>query len=562
MMLRCPLQLRFFFLVPFRDRACEVLDIDQVNDGVHRRTDASRCSLSVEQTFQSRLPLCAACPFRVRIAHACRAHACPKIVLGQSAVVLQSSIPFYAACIGHLTSKGRLVCSATGPIDRTLGNSLSYPMARRFLAKVEVDAMRSDTERLVSEQSDRCEALRDNIAFFIAGLLNNLFFTLYLSAAEDLIQNSAGVILMFNVLPGLMIKMLLPLFAHNLSYSFRVSLTSFGLCTSCLAVAFIASTPVRLAGIGLSSCAGTLGEVTFLSLSSRYRPSTIGSWSSGTGLAGLSGSFIYHFLRAVLGLSSRQAILLVAPLSLGMLISFACVLTPSRGEEAYAPVPSAEDGHGDALSSTTDNVAPGYEPVVFETPLPGRSLRRTALPWLLRAYIIPLMLVYFFEYVINQGISPTLDSFTSDIGKSPVGPSDRNHLYTLYQIAYQSGVFVSRSSIEVIMFPHIWLLPFVQFGNCAVLLIGALLQNFPHRYVVFGIMFFEGLVGGAMYVNSFYKLRRTAPKEVKAWALGAAGVGDALGITFAACVNIFLECGIRRLRGEACVKSLREAERK
>lgn len=431
-------------------------------------------------------------------------------------------------------------------------------MSHRFLAKeVAVRAVRISDEDPASvclsaaQQADRREAVRDNVAFFIVALLNNLVFTVYLSAAEDLLENSAGVILLFNVLPGMLVKVALPFFAHKLSYALRVSLIALGLCASCLAVALIESTPVRLAGIGLSSCAGTLGEVTFLSLTSQYRPATIGAWSSGTGFAGLSGSFIYHFLRAVLGLSSRQAILLIAPLSLGMLVSYACILTPARGDEAYAAVP----GHDDATAGTdrdddVDAVVPGYEPVVFD-PLPaGMSQRRAAFPWLLRSYIIPLMLVYFFEYAINQGISPTLDSFTSDPEKSQLGQSGRNHLYTLYQTAYQSGVFFSRSSIGLVKFPRIWFFPFLQFCNVILLLAGALFGFILHRYFVFGVMFFEGLVGGGMYVNAFYKVRRTAPKELTAWALGAASVGDALGITAAACVNIFLECGIRRLRGE------------
>lgn len=421
----------------------------------------------------------------------------------------------------------------------------------------------------VTEHADRRQALRDNAAFFLAGLVNNVVFVVYLSAAEDLLQNSAGVILLASVLPGLLTKMALPLFAHKLSYGFRVSLTSLSLCACCLGVALFSSTQIRLVCIGVSSCAGSLGEVTYLSLSSLYRPSTIGAWSSGTGFAGVSGSFIYHFLRSYLSLSSRQAILVAAPFSLGMLVSFYWMLTVSRGDQSYALLGNAEDGLGEVPPPSTSEAAPdvssslrtsasgldlaGYDPVTLDELPSGGSRRRAALPWLLREYILPLMLVYFFEYIINQGISPTLDTFLYDAEGATLSAAGRSHLYTLYQTAYQSGVFVSRSSIEIVKFPRIWVFPFLQLANCTLLLAASLFGFLPHRYVVFCIMFFEGLVGGGMYVNAFYKLRRTTPMDLKAWALGAAGVGDALGVTFAAIVNIFLECGLRLARGEpAC----------
>jgi battenin len=412
---------------------------------------------------------------------------------------------------------------------------------------------------LVSRAEGRA-AVRDNAAFFLSGLFNNLVYVVYLAAAEDLVQNKAGVILLFNTLPGLISKLVLPFFADRLSYTLRVTVTCVTLCMCCVGVAVSTSIPARLTCIALSSCAGCLGEITFLALTSRYNPSTIGFWSSGTGFAGISGSAVYFFIRSSLGLSSRHALLAIAPFSLVMLMSYQFVLTPSHGSPAYTGILAASDAaEGAPPTSPSTDATPaacvddaGYESVVFEPPPPGVSLRRVALPWLVAQYVAPLSLVYFSEYMINQGVSPTLDRFTSDApGGLPLDAAGRSHLYTLYQTAYQSGVFLSRSSIEFVKFPRIWLLPPVQFANLAVLLAAALFNFLPHRYCVVAIMFFEGVVGGGMYVNAFYKLRRTVPSELRAWALGAASVGDTFGITLAAVVNIFLECGIRRLRGEA-----------
>lgn len=404
---------------------------------------------------------------------------------------------------------------------------------------------------------------RDGIAFFIAGLLNNVIFTVYLSAAEDLMTSKAGVILLCNVLPGLLTKLALPLFAERLSYFSRVSATALSLAAACFGVASSSSTVVRLVCISTSSAAGALGEATFLSLTAHYNPCVLGYWSSGTGMAGLAGSVVYYWIHVVLGLSSSQTLFLIAPFALGLLASYLFVLTPSqtvlaqRRQSAYTELPSVQAGALDTDTTVRSGDCnaevsavgedPRYTPVSFPPPPPGVSLERQAFPWLLSHYIVPLMLVYFCEYLINQGIAGTIDRFDDS---PPPGLAARNHLYAFYQTAYQLGVFISRSSISLVQVPNISLLPVLQCANLLLMLACARWLLLPHRLFVALIMFWEGLVGGGMYVNTFYKIRRTLPREIKSWALGAASMGDAAGITLAAFVNIWLECAIRGARRE------------
>lgn len=406
-------------------------------------------------------------------------------------------------------------------------------------------------------QTTAMGSTRDNTAFFLAGLFNNVVFVVYLSAAEAIFKNKAGLVLLCSVLPGLLSKMSFPFFVDRFSYASRVTVTCLTLCLCCIGVAVSSSTVVRLACICLSSMAGSLGEVTYLALTSLYHPQTVGWWASGTGLAGVVGSTLYVLLRSFM--SSRQSILAAAPFSLGMLASYLFILTPHRAVD-YATVAGDDVPELESSPSRVENEldepaghrSTGYERAAFE-PVEGKSLRRVAFPWLLRKYILPLMLVYFFEYVINQGISPTLDSFSME-KSAAVSPSDAHHKYAVFQQAYQTGVFVSRSSISFFKFPRLWAFPPLQLANCVVLLAAALFGILPHHYCVIAIMFFEGLVGGGMYVNAFYKLRTTMPEELKSWALGTASVGDAAGVSIAALVNIFIECGIRGLRGEDSCK--------
>lgn len=57
-------------------------------------------------------------------------------------------------------------------------------------------------------------------------------------------------------------------------------------------------------------------------------------------------------------------------------------------------------------------------------------------------HMIPLALVYFFEYVINQGLFELV--FFPDIF------IEWAQQYRWYQVTYQIGVFVSRSSVNVV----------------------------------------------------------------------------------------------------------------
>jgi battenin len=400
---------------------------------------------------------------------------------------------------------------------------------------------------------------RNSVAFWLCGCLNNIVYVVYLSAAEDLLETKAGIILLVSVLPGLLSKIALPFFVHSLSYRLRVALTSLCVCSCCVGVALAQSTLLRLLFLCISSCVGALGEVTFLSLTAHYSPATVGAWSSGTGAAGVCGAAVYALLRTTLALSNTQALVVVSPIPLLMLAVYLFVLTPpSRSSDgSYTLIDEGDDGvaHDDvgARRATPVTVAaPGckhYEPVVFAQPPPGVSAERAMLPWLLVHYIIPLMVVYLFEYMINQGIAPTIDQFSGG-GRSVLSANERSTLYAQFQVSYQCGVFVSRSSIEFVKIPRIALLPPVQVANFAVLLLGSAYVALPSRWFVVGVMFFEGLIGGAMYVNAFYKIRRVVPETLKSWALGVASVGDAAGITVAAIVNIWLECAIRTFRGE------------
>ncbi|KIH48931.1 CLN3 protein, partial [Ancylostoma duodenale] len=83
-----------------------------------------------------------------------------------------------------------------------------------------------------------------------------------------------------------------------------------------------------------------------------------------------------------------------------------------------------------------------------------------------------------------------------------IGPQSQ---YRWYQVLYQVGVFVSRSSSDVIALPGevLPLLALLQVLNATVLYFEAINRFMSHILLLMCVIVYEGLLGGASYVNTF-----------------------------------------------------------
>lgn len=171
--------------------------------------------------------------------------------------------------------------------------------------------------------------------YWLLGLCNNFAYVVMLSAAHDLLEKhdsnssnsstptpptptnhtnkydcnelSTGTILLADILPGICVKLLAPFFVHHIPYSFRVCIV---VLANSLSFSMVALAPgehpwLIFLGVGMASLGSSFGEITYLSLSTLYpRMLSISGWSSGTGAAGVGGSFGYAFLTQI-GLSPK-----------------------------------------------------------------------------------------------------------------------------------------------------------------------------------------------------------------------------------------------------------------
>lgn len=153
--------------------------------------------------------------------------------------------------------------------------------------------------------------------------------------------------------------------------------------------------------------------------------------------------------------------------------------------------------------------------------------------------MLPLLLVYIAEYTINQGVAPTL---LFPLDETPF--SHYRAFYPTYNALYQLGVFISRSSLPFLRVRSLYMPSLFQCLNLLVLGLHALFPFIPNVYCVFLIVFWEGLLGGLVYVSTFRRIQEEVREEDREFSLGATSVSDSGGICIAGFLGMALETGL------------------
>ncbi|KAI5980685.1 CLN3 protein-domain-containing protein [Pisolithus marmoratus] len=267
------------------------------------------------------------------------------------------------------------------------------------------------------------------LSFFVLGLINNALYVIILSAALDLVPPSTpkGIIAFCNIAPGLFANFGWSyMLKGKVRYTRRIvgcSLLSF---IGMLAVALHESLFSRLMGISLASFSSGIGTVTFLQLSTTYSPAAIGGhcigyWSSGTGAAGLFGSFLWWKLRGLgveVGIGISSLFPFVIPLTYFLLLPRPAAFLDPTTSIVYSAlplddpeIPTIDTSEGSSLLG----IAPKAESVFLTT----------ADKWRLLEPMIPKYMLPLSKYTLWRDY------------------------YPLWQLVYQTTVFISRSTISI-----------------------------------------------------------------------------------------------------------------
>ncbi|KNZ79134.1 Protein BTN1 [Termitomyces sp. J132] len=435
---------------------------------------------------------------------------------------------------------------------------------------------------------ERWLSWRLGVSFFLFGLLNNVLYVIILSAALDLVPPSTpkGIIAFVNIAPALVAKVGWPyLLKGHIRYTKRLMgcclLSSLGM----IVVAAFDNLNMRLLGISFASFSSGLGELTFLQLSTTYTPPSlagrsVGYFASGTGAAGLVGAFLWWEVRS-LGVRVGVGLSSIMPWIIPIVYFF---LLPHTYEDAtspaehsiipYAPLPATEDEIGEE----------GFVPSGRKrgVSLSANDKWRLVKPLLVK-YMLPLFIVYLLEYTINQGIAPTLLYPVPNAKDHPVLSKFIHTIrdyYPLWQLVYQTTVFLSRSSITLGIPPlpaNLLFTPAVlQALIFVILAFDSAVGLFPDDdgaisiVTVFLLISLEGVCGGLAYVNVFYRINQERPdpqsmhdvertKQEREFRIGSIGFADSCGILLAAVVAVPTEvtlCKTQINRGKMLCKGL------
>ncbi|KAJ5907390.1 hypothetical protein N7495_000072 [Penicillium taxi] len=408
------------------------------------------------------------------------------------------------------------------------------------------------------------------IAFWLFGvyhlnadrLINNVLYVIILSAALDLVGPDVpkGIVLLSDIIPSFTTKLIAPYFIHVVPYSVRivvlVVLSVIGMLVIAMSPSYTEGGTItfKIIGIALASLSSGAGELSFVGLTHFYGPFSLAAWGSGTGAAGLVGAGAYALATSAMNISVHVTLFSSACLPVFMMLSFFFILPrdplKSPSVDAYQVV--ERGAHYDDDDDNNENEAPGQDheevqgllgPTHSDAQKPANNIKESQwidhmrvslrrLGKLFVPFMVPMLLVYVAEYVINQGVTPTL---LYPLDTTPF--KEFRSFYPAYNAIYQVGVFLSRSSTPFFRVHYLYLPSLLQVLNLVVLSLHSMFNFIPSVYIIFAIIFWEGLLGGIVYVNTFAEISDHVPEEEREFSLGATTVSDSAGICIAGFLN-------------------------
>ncbi|RPB00962.1 batten's disease protein Cln3 [Choiromyces venosus 120613-1] len=401
-------------------------------------------------------------------------------------------------------------------------------------------------------------------AFWLFGLINNVLYVIILSAALDLVGPTLpkAIVLLADVVPSFCTKLIAPYFVHLIPYRVRIMILVALSFVGMQLVAWADTLPERLFGVVLASISSGLGELSFLGMTHFYGAFAVPFWSSGTGGAGLIGAGLYVFATSWIRFTVRGSLMVFGFLPAILLIAFFGILPlgPLRGGDGYKPLRNGDeiidpdledDGAASGLLASSVRPASGHTfPAVsvsygasektFVSQIDAAwrgvraSLKKTQ--HLFIPYMLPLLLVYIAEYTINLGVAPTL---LFPLASMPF--NNYRDAYPMYNTIYQTGVFISRSSTPFIRVHKLYPPALFQVANLVLLVLHSQYNFLPNIWIIFIVVFWEGLLGGLVYVNTFAEITDNEPEDEREFSLGATTVSDSGGICVAGFISLWLE---------------------
>uniref|UniRef100_A0A914PS29 Battenin n=1 Tax=Panagrolaimus davidi TaxID=227884 RepID=A0A914PS29_9BILA len=133
---------------------------------------------------------------------------------------------------------------------------------------------------------------------------------------------STSAVLLADTIPCVIVELTFPFFMYRIPYGIRHAAVVSCQALSFIIVAFSPNVAVSLIGVVFAAIGAGLGAINCLALSSHFSKTSVSTWSSGTGAAGVVASFAYAAFTephlANLSPKVTMLIMLVIPLTYSM----------------------------------------------------------------------------------------------------------------------------------------------------------------------------------------------------------------------------------------------------
>ncbi|OHS98931.1 CLN3 protein [Tritrichomonas foetus] len=351
--------------------------------------------------------------------------------------------------------------------------------------------------------------LIDKIAMFMIGIINNTPYVIGIASAQRIVKgydkdSYLGIVLWANTISGIFSRFINSwLISMNVAYEINFIANLLMMLFGLLACAFSRWFSLTCVGIFFIGFSSNLGESVMLCyMTFKRKTNLLKSWSSGTGMAGIAGAG-YSFICDVVNMNDFWAFIGVTPVVVlyGLLFFLVIWRSPEEDEETDRmdhPILNDENSlppfiDGGGQNGAIDEEAPNVKVTVTEYVGVCDCSYWGSAGWLM----FNCGAVYFLEYVM-QGVF-------ADCCLTAEKKKKYHYMYSLLNLMYQIGVFLSRSSLSFFTFPKIWIL---TLGQCVFFALWCT-QAFFHFMpvgVLLGTMVCVGLFGGCSYVNAFHMM--------------------------------------------------------
>ncbi|XP_063590120.1 battenin-like [Penaeus indicus] len=318
-------------------------------------------------------------------------------------------------------------------------------------------------------------------------------------------RHSTGAILIADTLPATALTLAAPvvlLVAVNLRVAFIC-----GLCVASYLTLGLAPPKFVFLGVALASASRGFSDTTFLGHASRYHKHVLSLWSSGTGIATFIGPLLYASLTTA-GVEPRRALL--SFLMVPAVIALRFGRLKKRKMECFCCVLS---NHEDpSARSDVEKVLEVERDLPKKKSLAAKIQEKLDLFMRAQKYIFPLSVFYMMMYLTNQGLL--------EMVFFPGSILTHAQQYSWSNTTRCLGTLISRSAHKFFLIPNAWIYNGLALAILVTVGTEAYYHYLPSEYIVFSLLFLQGLLEGAAFRTTVFRIQNKTTEKEQEFCLG------------------------------------------